>query len=201
MTNPYESPVTPVPPRLDPRARTALIPFLIAVPSILVAALLWFWQPFPLGYISIAIGVIGAILAFDLPVCALVVFEWLRTGQPPELSLSPLIPSREEREFRRILRTRPKLNDDDFYATFYSDSPIPKSLVVQLRKSLECAFGLDFGALQPTDNLILADPELDWADIVFRLNREFGIRLTNEMFGKFDGTFDSLVALVQKGVN
>ena len=182
------------------RARIARIPFLIALFGILAATLVWSWRPVRLEYNAIAIGICGVILIFDLPVCVLVVYEWLRTGEPPELSLSPLFPCREQREFRRNLRERTKLSDDDFFAVFYSHSQIPKELVVQLRKSLEGAFGLDFAALHPTDNLIFADAELDWADVMFRLNRNFDIVLTKEMFRGFDGTFDALLRLVHSRV-
>jgi hypothetical protein len=199
MTNPYESPATSNNPSHDDRrAWVAMIPLLIAIPGVIIAAFLGFCRPLPFVYNNIALGIVAAVLVYDIPVCALVVVEWLRTGEPPELSLSPLIPSRVEREFRRTLCSRPELGDDDFYATFYADSQIPKSLVVRLRKSLECAFGLDFAGLHPADNLIVADGELDWADVLFRLNREFGITLTREMLANFDGTFDNLAKLIYR---
>jgi len=195
--NPYESPKTLNAPTSDNR-RTwiAMIPFLIAVLGLIVAVFLWFASPLPREPKAIALGIVGAILVFDLPVCVFVAVQWLATGEPPELSLSPLIPSREEREFRRNLRERPKLNDDEFYARFYADSSIPKHLAVQLRALLATQFGLDLGALHPLDNLIYADVELDWAFLMDEINEEFDIVVPEEMIGKLDGTFDSLVRCI-----
>lgn len=197
MTNPYESPQALNPPVRDNR-RTwiALVPFLIAVPALIAAVTLCFASPLPRETRSIAFGIVGALLVFDLPVCVFVLIQWLATGEPPELSLSPLIPSREEREFRRNLRERPKLNDDEFYARFYADSSIPKHLAVQLRALLATQFGLDLGALHPLDNLIYADVELDWTYLMDEINEEFDIVVPEEMIGKLDGTFDSLLRCI-----
>lgn len=135
---------------------------------------------------------------FDLPVCVLVVIQWLATGAPPELSLSRLIPCREEREFHRNLRERPKLNDDEFYDSFYANSSIPRYLPAQLRALLATQFGLDFGALHPRDNLINAGVELDWTDLIDEINGEFDFVVPDEMIGKLDGTFDSLIRCIAK---
>lgn len=197
MNDPYELPSTKNGSTSDNRRTLiALIPFMIAVSGVIIAAILWFWSPLPKDPTAIAIGVVGAILVFDFPVCVLVFVQWLLTGEPPELSLSPLIPCRKEREFHRTLRERPKLNDDEFYNTFYSDSGIPKYLPIQLRASLENVFGLDFATLHPTDNLIYADAELDWADLVYRINRDFDVVVPGKMIAKLDGTFDSLLQCI-----
>ena len=195
--NPYESPKTLNAPASDNR-RTwiALVPFLIAVPTLIIAVILWFASPLPRETRSIAFGIVGTILVFDLPVCVFVLVQWLATGEPPELSLSPLISSREEREFRRNLRERPKLSDDEFYARFYADSFIPKQLAVQLRALLATQFGLDLGRLHPLDNLIYADVELDWAFLMDEINEEFDIVVPDEIIGKLDGTFDSLLRCI-----
>lgn len=174
----------------------ALVPFVIAVPGVIVAVLLWFWRPLPRDPNAIAFGVTTALLVFGLPVCILVLIEWLRTGEPPELSLSPLIQCREEREFHRNLRKRQKLNDGDFYDTYYANSGIPRRFPMELRMSLEGVFGLDFAALHPADNLIYADVELDWADLICRVNREFDIAIPKDEVRELDGTFDSLLRCI-----
>ena len=186
----------PPPARDSRRTLIALIPFMIAVPSVIVAAILWFVVPLPKGPNSIAFGVVGAILVFDLPVCVFVTVQWLAAGQPPALSLSPLIPCREERAFRRNLRERPKLNDDDFYDRFYAASSIPRHVPIQLRTLLATHLGLDLGALHPSDNLIDANTELDWADVLDDVNQTFGIAVPYDIFERLDGTFDSLVYCV-----
>lgn len=125
--------------------------------------------------------------------------QWLVTGKPAGLSLTPLIPSREEREFHRNLRDRPKLNDDEFYDTFYAKSRIPKHLAVQLRRSLEKEYGLEFGALHPTDNLFYADVEIDLFDAIVQVSREIGIVVPNDRIKKLDGTtFDSILRCISE---
>jgi hypothetical protein len=196
MSNPIESPATSGASTSESRQTLiALIPFVIAISALILAVVFWNWSPGLNDPDQISYGAIavGAILAFDLPVCLWIVIHSLATGEPPELSLSPLIPTKEEREFRRALRERPKLNDDDFYDAFYADSNTPRQLTVQLRTLLENAFGLDFAALHPTDNLIDADVELDWADIVFRIDRELNVAVPHDFIRDFDGTFDSLL--------
>jgi hypothetical protein len=172
----------------------ALIPFFIAAPTLVAVAIVWH-SSFPWDTIAAFCGVFGAILVFDLAACLYVLIPWLWTGEPPELSLSPLIPTREEREFRRSLRERRKLYDDEFYDAFYADSGIPRGLPVQLRKTLEEELGLDFGGLWPSDNLIRA-VEVDWGDIFDLIEREFRISIPRERWKQFDGTFDSLVKLI-----
>lgn len=183
---------------LHRRGRIARIPFVIAVPAVVAAAVLWFWHPLPDKPNAIAFGIVGVVLVYDLPVCAYVLIQWLAKGEPPQLSLAPLFPSPGEREFRRHLRERAQLNDDEFYETFYRSSGIPQRLPALLRESLGAAFGLDFGAVQPTDNLIDADTELDWTDIILQLNDDFGIVIPEEFFGTWDGTFDALLRCIAR---
>lgn len=192
--------LTPYNPSVDVvRQKTiALIPFKIAIPCLFIAAILWFLTPLPEEYNAIVIGIFGAILVFDIPVCVTVLIQWVSTGEPPELSLSPLIPTYEQREYRRVLRDRPKLNDDEFYNTFYADSGIPKQLAVQLRMSLEHCYGLDFGGLHPRDNLIYADDEIDFHDVIIRIKREYEIEIPNRRMSKAEATYDFLLQCISE---
>ena len=174
-------------------ARIALIPFMIAIPALTVACVLWFLSPFERELNSILFGIVGAILAFDLPVCSVVLIQWLWTGDPPELSLVPLVASKEERALRKTLRERPNLCADEFYERFYSDSPIPKSLATKLRGLLEDQLGLPNNSIEPNDNLIHADPELDWQDLLDEINGEFDIVVPAASIDRMDGTFGDLL--------
>ena len=174
-------------------ARIALIPFMIAIPALTVACVLWFLSPFERELNSILFGIVGAILAFDLPVCSVVLIQWLWTGDPPELSLVPLVPSKGERTLRKTLRERPKLCADRFYERFYSDSPIPKSLATKLRALLEYQLGLPNNSIEPNDNLIHADPELDWKYLLDEINDEFDIVVPAASMDRMDGTFGDLL--------
>ncbi|MDA7932928.1 hypothetical protein N9X53_07505 [Mariniblastus sp.] len=173
--------------------RIALIPFAIAVPALTFAGILWFVSPFERDLNSILFGIVGAILAFDLPVCVLVLIQWTWTGEPPELSLVPLVPSREERELRTTIRERPKLDGGEFYNRFYADSSIPKSLATKLRALLEYQLGLPNNSIEPNDNLFNADPELDWQYLMDEINDEFNVVVSDESMHKMDGTFDNLL--------
>ena len=203
-TNPYQAPkhtassqpnVASVDERTR-RARIAMIPFAIAIPALFLASILWFWSPFQGELDSILFGVTGAILAFDLPVCLLVLIQWILTGDPPELSLEPLVPSKAERELRRELRERAKIDGDEFYEKYYSESTIPKRLVVGLRRLLESQLGLPENSIEPNDNMAIADPELDWRDLMDEVTDELGILIDDALIEKMDGTFDNLLRTI-----
>lgn len=171
---------------------------MIAIPALFAAYVLWFVSPFEPEFNSVLFGIVGAILAFDLPVCLLVLVQWARTGDPPELSLVPLVTSREEREFRKELRERPQLHADEFYDRFYSASQIPKVLATELRASIENQLGLPNNSIEPNDQLIHADPELDWEYLIDEINEELKILVPVESVHEMDGTFDNLLIAVAR---
>ena len=178
--NPYQSPTNRSAPDGDAnRSKTiALIPFLLVVP-LTAAVIAWFVvfagaerQP----RLALPLAICFPLLLFDLIICAWVVVEWLRWGEPPEFSLVGLIPSRAMRAFHRQLRLRPKLTPDEFHAAFYADSGVSPELIARLRNALERAFGLDFSQLHPDDNLLLVDDgEMDFAWVFECIEREFKI--------------------------
>jgi hypothetical protein len=179
------------------RVLIALIPFFIAVPCIITGVLLWHGRPVK-NPPSVLFMVMGTILVFDISACIYVFVKWLRAGEPPALSLCPLFFCRVEREFRRALRERPKLSNDEFYDAYYSDSGISRQLPGQLRKSLEDALGMDLAALHPDDNLMDADHEVDWGDVLWRIERKYKVVVPIEAF-VVDGTFDSLLRHIVEG--
>jgi hypothetical protein len=178
------------------RVIVASVPFMIAVPALIAAVMLW-RSPLPKQGTAGLFGMVGAILIVDLATCGFVLVQWLWTGEPPELSLSPLVLTREERQFRHNLRTRPKLDDEQFYDAYYADSGIARTVPAELRKLLGDVLGLDLGALSPTDKLV--DDELDWADVFFRMERVFKVPIPREKWKVFDGSFDSLLTLLTAG--
>ena len=181
----------------DSRRRLiALSLILLTALAGIVAALIWFLAPFRNDGIAIAFAVAGVFVVYGIPVCLFVIVKWLLYGEPPELSLFPLLSSRQERKFRRKLRARPRLTDDEFYDAFYAGSRIPKQLPVQLRTWLQEEIGINFAGLQPTDNLSSACGDLDWADIFDSINDDFGVAICLESIDQFDGTFDSLLKLM-----
>ncbi|HTQ40555.1 MAG TPA: hypothetical protein VMJ32_16130 [Pirellulales bacterium] len=152
----------------------ALVPFVIAIPCLILAVVFCFWPHEPRSFSNaIPFGIAGAILVFDLPACIYVLIPWLRTGKPPELSFAPLAPSPEQRRFHRNLRERPKLSDAEFYQTFFADTGIPEQLPIRLRMILEDLLGINLGALRPEDNIACANDDLDFVDVIRRVEDNF----------------------------
>jgi hypothetical protein len=116
-------------------------------------------------------------------------------GKPIVMTLSPLIPSAESRAFRRQLRDRPVLGDEEFYARYYEASVVPREIPVRLRRLL-----LDLDPLTervlPSDRLYLLNDDLDFADVLYLIEREFGIDFTRADHQLIDGTLDQLIRLV-----
>jgi hypothetical protein len=125
-----------------------------------------------------------------IPICFLYLI-----GKPVVMTLSPLIPSAESRKFWRQLNERPPLKDEEFYARYYEGSGIPRDIPARLRRSL-----LDLDPLLdraiPTDFLYLLDDELDFADVLYLIEREFDLRFTETDHKRLDGTLDNLIRLI-----
>lgn len=202
MLNPYESPAaTSFTERREENRRIliAIVPFVIAAIAIPISIASWFWRANAKDAASVVFGVVGAVLVFDLPVCAMVIIKWLRAGHPPDLNLSPLLPSREEREFRSRLRQRPRLDDDAFFAKYFAAAEVPGGLPGKLRKTLEDVFGQDFASLDPDDNLVHADWEMDWGDVIVEIEDAFQIEFPLESLDE-SITFRSLAHSVAQAL-
>lgn len=124
------------------------------------------------------------------PICLLYVMR------PLVLNWLPLIPTAETREFRRELRTRPVLDDETFYRRFYEDSEISKDVLIRLRRRVSQVDTL-VDRIIPSDRMDLLDDELDFGDVVWLAEKEFGVHFDESAYKQFDGTFDNLIRLVQ----
>ena len=131
-------------------------------------------------------GILGTVLIFDLPVCLLILI-----GRPPLMTLAPLLPSADERRFRRAVHERPLLSDDEFYDRFYRDSEVPSHIPCRLRKIYAAQLGMD--RVWPEDKATDFDGELDLADLLIDVADEFGVQFTDEEIKQMDGSFDSIV--------
>ena len=107
-----------------------------------------------------------------------------------------LFSTRDERAFHRALEARPGSDGAAFHRTFYQDSNVPADLTARLRAELEAALGAELDSLHPRDPLELLDPEVDFADVFFRLERAFGVTLPRAEWPAWDGTFDGLARWV-----
>lgn len=173
----------------------ALIPFIIAPIAFIAAMGLWFGRPFSKDMTGVTIGTLGALLVFDVPICAYVLIKWLGSGIAPDLVCELMMTTPEERELHRNLRNRQKLDDDAFYETFYKESGVPKHLVVQLRWILGDVTGYDLAGLHPADNLAYIDSEMDFADVLYRLERDFNTKLDWDELRRSEVTFDFLLQM------
>jgi hypothetical protein len=136
------------------------------------------------------LGLLGMWHIVAIPICIMYL-----VGRPIVMSLEPLFPSRETRAFRRELRERPALSDGEFYARFYPGSVIPAIVPVRIRRYL-----MDIDPLveqiTPPESLFPLLDDVDFADILHGLGREFSVRFTKADYPLVDGTFDNLVRLV-----
>lgn len=163
----------------------AATPFVIAGVSGPLLACIWLFRPFG-DFDSWMIGILGTILIFDVPVCFLILI-----GRPPVMTLSPLLAPAEERRFRRAVRERPRLSDDEFHDRFYKDAGVPQHIPIRLRKIYATELGME--GVWPEDKAMDFDGELDFGDLVAAIADEFGVQFTNQDLRTMDGSFDSMV--------
>jgi hypothetical protein len=127
-----------------------------------------------------------------VPVCVLYLI-----GRPIVMSLAPLVPSAECRAFREALHTRPRLDDQAFIERFYANGDVPRDIPLRLRNIL-CGWDRLLGAVEPADYLPDIDDELDIAGALSDMEKEFEIRFADSELKNCDGTFGSLVLLIQE---
>jgi hypothetical protein len=162
-----------------------VLPFVVAGVSGALLACFWLLRPFG-DFDFWMIGILGTVLIFDLPVCLLILI-----GRPPVMTLAPLLPSADERRFRRAVRERPLLSDDEFYDQSYRDSEIPSHIAIRLRKIYAVELGME--KVWPEDKATDFDGELDLADLLIDVEDELGVQFTEAEVEQLDGSFDSIV--------
>ena len=207
IENPYQSPGENAPPADGPiiGLHSYHVPFIIAAACGIALAVIFSAVPreviFPagrgVGFFGACLGFIFGTLAFDIPVCGLVIWEWWRTGEPPKLNFEPLVDPAETRALRRTLKQRPHLDDETFYRSFYSNSGVSKETVLGVRREMQSMLGRSLAGVHPGDDMGVLEPEVDFADLLDELADAFEIVIPwwkGEI--DIDGSFDSLVRLV-----
>jgi hypothetical protein len=120
--------------------------------------------------------------------------------------------SESECAYHATLQERPKRNDDEFFDEFYAATSIPRDIPIRLRKLYEEIIGVEFSALRPEDNHAIIYDELDFADVLYRVGREFSLNIPIETVlkspltyrgrashqGEIDGTFEPVVRYLAK---
>jgi hypothetical protein len=189
--NPYQSPggLNGEPPAPNGSAGYRLF---MAGESLLLMMTVWGCVAFGRFEIwAVVFGVLCVWHVVAIPICFLYLI-----GKPVVMTLVPLISSAESRAFRRQLRERPALSDDEFYARFYEGSGIPSELSGRLRHTLTDLDPL-IERIFPSEFIYLLDDDIDFADVLYLVEKEFGVRFDRTDHDSLDGTFDNLVRLVQ----
>ncbi len=137
-------------------------------------------------------AILGPLLAFSLPVAVLYLI-----GTPPVMTLDP-DSSPEARAMESDAGHRVPLSDDEFYTRFYDGSGVARDTIVRIRDRLRKRIDPVSDRLVPTDYLPLLWGWLDFGDLFYVLERDFGATLPND--ATFNGTLDSLIRLVQSAI-
>jgi hypothetical protein len=140
------------------------------------------------GLAPFGAGALGPLVVFSLPVAVLYLL-----GNPPVMSLDLDCSSAETRAMTRDVRNRATLNDGEFYARFYAESPIQRETIDRVRGCLRKRIDPTADRLLPSDYLPLLWDGLDFADLLDMLAREFSA--VSDFRGSFNGTLDSLIRL------
>jgi acyl carrier protein len=93
----------------------------------------------------------------------------------------------------RKLAARPELDDQAFYEACYGGSGIPRHIPIRVRKVYVEQLGDCWKGLRPEDNACDVYSDLDFAELLYEVEDEFGIKIPIEEMKKMDGTFDAVV--------
>jgi acyl carrier protein len=98
--------------------------------------------------------------------------------------------------FERQLAARPQLDDRTFCNSWYEGSGIPEDIPIRVRKVYAEQLGRYWRGVRPADKACLAYPDLDFAELLYEIEDEFGIHIPLEDMKALDETFDSVVRYV-----
>jgi hypothetical protein len=151
--------------------------------------------PVKVKWVAVILGIMWMWHIVAIPICVLYLI-----GKPVVMSLSPLIPSSQSRALARQLRDRPDLSDEEFYTRFYEGSGIPREIPARVRRSL-LEIDSRINRVIPADCVAVLYDDLDFADIVSDILKEFGIRFDYSDCESIDGTLDNLIRLVHRRIS
>ena len=92
--------------------------------------------------------------------------------------------------------SRPQLDDQAFYGAWYDGSGFPEDIPIRVRKVCVEQLGDCRKGVRPDDNVCESDPDLDLAELLYEIEDEFGIKMSDEDMKRMDGTFDTIVRYV-----
>jgi hypothetical protein len=125
---------------------------------------------------------------------------FLAVGIPLAVLAALFLKPAKERRFEQALASRPQLDDDTFYETFYGGTDIPRAIPVRLRRLYAAQLGRRWLKVFPRDNPALVCDDLDFADLLTDVGQEFGVAFPPEARRQLDGSFDSVVKYLAEQV-
>jgi hypothetical protein len=110
---------------------------------------------------------------------------------------------RARRQFDDEISRREPLTDEQYCERFFAQSGVPRDIPIRLRALYAKHVRFPAALILPSDELThLACDSFDVMDLVLDIEREFGVRLTNEELATLDGSMNSVIAcLLAKGVH
>jgi hypothetical protein len=99
-------------------------------------------------------------------------------------------------DFAREMSARPLLSDDEFYETFYGTTDIPVDIPIRLRKLYAYQLGDAWQKIWPQDVVTKASANLNFADLLAKVEDEFGVTIPREAMQTMDGSFGGIVQYV-----
>ena len=88
------------------------------------------------------------------------------------------------------------MDDRAFYETHYGCSGIPEDIPVRIRKVYVEQLGACWMGVRQDDNVCESDPDLPFAELLYEIEDEFGIKIPDVDMKRMDGTFDAIVRYV-----
>lgn len=84
------------------------------------------------------------------------------------------------------------MDDESFYRLYYGNTSIPKDIPIRVRKFLVEQLGSRWRSVKPED-WVIEDDELDFAELLYEMEDEFGVSIPHDDMVRLDASFDSIV--------
>jgi hypothetical protein len=137
-----------------------------------------------------AIGHFEGIVLVMLAILTIPISLLFTSGEPFVWSLS-FNATPESVAFRKVLKSRPALSDEEFFQRFVKPLGIPPSISAGVRRALR-AFDPIADRMFPSET-ILIDDEWDFEMLLCEVGEQFGVRFGPHDYPAFDGTLDNLL--------
>ena len=94
-------------------------------------------------------------------------------------------------------RCEDAMDDETFYRTYYGNTDIPREIPIRVRRVFVEQLGSRWGRVEPGDRPAEEEGELDFAELIYEIEDEFGIKVGDEDMQRLVGVDDSFDGIVQ----